>query len=422
MDQASLDRIRRKVEAGDRLTEPELNVLRGAARSQPGPTLRLAVAHALINVEENRSALTLLERLVGDFPRDLQAWLGLARALLALDRFGEAERALNAALALSPGDPEALKALALVAMRRGEFARARTWISDVLRRDPFDDEAKLIRAELESSDPAPDAGSNPPNPPDPDGASCVSVALRPEFTRTLLRMLKARGAQATARGGRLLLRPPGGEVARVDLASLYAGYLASGGAVEAEVRRIVDGLVEASSLPESAEVLLAKVLPVLRADAFAAQARGALHREGPAGLSIYYVLEDPELVRYVPSGTLSAKGLTLEQVDRAALEGLAGRSAPIQRLDLDGVVAVCGGDGHDAARLLLTPVREQIARELGPPPWRVDLGRREAAILCGADDVQACAALEALPASSDGLAGSFIIDPEGMLRRVDDAR
>ncbi|MGA9524476.1 MAG: tetratricopeptide repeat protein, partial [Myxococcaceae bacterium] len=136
MDQAFLDRIRRKVESGDRLSMRELDVLREAARSQPGPTLRLAVAHAMINAEENRSALTLLERLVGDFPRDLQSWLGLASALLALDRFVEAERALNAALALSPRDPEALKALALLAMRRGEHSRAREWIADVLRRDP----------------------------------------------------------------------------------------------------------------------------------------------------------------------------------------------------------------------------------------------------------------------------------------------
>ncbi len=198
VDDASLQVIRRKVEGGDRLNPRELETLREAARAQPGPTLRLAVAHALINAEENRSALTLLERLILDFPRDLQSWLGLARALLALGRNAEAERALNSALALSPRDPEALKALALIAMGRGEFARAREWIVDVLRRDPFDDEARLIRTELDAFDPP---GSEPPNPPAPEGEGCVSVALRPEFTRTLLRMLKARGVSAWRKMG-----------------------------------------------------------------------------------------------------------------------------------------------------------------------------------------------------------------------------
>jgi hypothetical protein len=41
VDHASLDRIRRKVESGERLTERELERLRDAARAQPGPTLRL---------------------------------------------------------------------------------------------------------------------------------------------------------------------------------------------------------------------------------------------------------------------------------------------------------------------------------------------------------------------------------------------
>src|SRR5690606_16591424 len=124
--------------------------------------------------------------LVRDFPRDLQCWLGLARAHVGLDRKGDAERALKEALALSPGDPEALKVLATLAMQRGEFARARQLVADVLRVDPFDDEARLLKTELESAHlPPPDTAQN--------------VALRPEFTRALLQALRARGVQAVAK-------------------------------------------------------------------------------------------------------------------------------------------------------------------------------------------------------------------------------
>ncbi len=144
-----------------------------------------------------------------------------------------------------------------------------------------------------------------------------------------------------------------------------------------------------------------------------------MNREGPAGLSVFYVIEDPELVRYLPSGAVHAKGLTLEQVDRAAFEGLERRPATIRALEQPGVVAVCAGDGHDAARVLLPSVRAQLARELGPAPWRVDLGRREAALLCRADDLVASASLDGLSQTPDGLPGRFILDPEGVLRRLD---
>ena len=82
------------------------------------------MAHALVNADAEREALPLLERLRRDFPEDLQVRLGLARALLGLERHGDAEAVLREALVLSPGDPEALKVLAVLALRRGEGPRA----------------------------------------------------------------------------------------------------------------------------------------------------------------------------------------------------------------------------------------------------------------------------------------------------------
>src|SRR3954464_6848540 len=145
-----LDRGRGKVERGEALAPGELSALERAAASSAGPTLRLAVAHALMNGGAEREALRLLEALARDFPRDLQTHLGHARALIGLERWAEGEGALQRALALSPEDPEAMKVLAVIALRRGERGRAAALVETVLRIDPFDGEARLIKEELEA--------------------------------------------------------------------------------------------------------------------------------------------------------------------------------------------------------------------------------------------------------------------------------
>src|SRR5687767_13724938 len=96
---SQLDRIQQKVHGGEPLTDEEFRALEDAARAQPGPVLRLAVAHAMMNAEKDREAWPLLERLTRDFPRDVQVWLGLSRAAFALDRPADAERALKQAVA-----------------------------------------------------------------------------------------------------------------------------------------------------------------------------------------------------------------------------------------------------------------------------------------------------------------------------------
>lgn len=421
VDDSELHRIRQKVEAGERLTDAELERLRAAAQFQPGPTLRLAVAHALINNGDERSARVLLERLVRDFPRELQCWLGLARAELLMERVPEGERALKEALALSPKDPEALKVLAMLAMRRSEIARARQLVADVLRADPFDAEARLLKEELEAAELPP---ASPPASP------TTAVALRPEFIRSLLQALRGRGLEAGYKGDALLLRPEGGEWVKVNLGSLYAGYLAQTEPLEEAVRGIADRLLAASmGMPGSADALLEHVLPVLRPAAFADVARGAAFREGPAGLCVFYVIEDPELVRYVPAGSLAARGIELEALDAAAFARLEARAVPLRPVQIvqgrliggdrgAKVQAICEEDGHDAARLLCASERVEIARALGEGPWRVDLGRREATLVCREADGDAVAQLESMPVEPDGIAGRFRLSAQGHLERI----
>lgn len=416
MEPNDLERLRRKVEAGETLSDAELAALRDAARDAPGPTLRLAVAHALVNADAEREALPLLETLRRDFPRDVQVRLGLARALLGLERTGDAEAALSEALVLNPGDPEALKVLAVLALRRGEVARARAYVADILQKDPFDSEARLLKAELEGVDIPP-----PPAPPP------QVQALRPEFTAALLAALHRAGVVCRRQGRDLLVKLASGEVGRVDVGSLYAAYRDGTQELSAYVAGLVERLRGLSGLALEAGMVERRVRPVLRPGGFEAQAVGALHRPGPAGLDVFYVLEDPELVHYVPEAALAQLGLSAEAVDARAWSNLELLPAPVRPVVLDegqvvlaesfsGLWAVAGGDGYDAARLLTAEQRRRLVLHAGEGPLRIHLGRREFALVCRESDVAACESLARLGRAPDGIDGLFRLVGDGLER------
>ncbi|WP_239014534.1 tetratricopeptide repeat protein [Archangium violaceum] len=414
MDPSSLEYIRRKVEAGEPLSDVELDVLRSAARDTPGPTLRLAVAHALMNADAEREALRLLESLRRDFPQDVQVRLGLARALLGLERPGDAEAVLREALALNPGDPEALKVLAVLALRRGEHGRARAYVGEVLEGDPLDGDARMLQAELEAADvpPAPEPRVQ---------------ALRSEFTAALLAALHRARVACRRQGKDLLVKLASGEVGRVDVASLYAAYHDGAQDLTVYVEGLVARLQGLSGLTGETRSLEARVRPVLRPAGFAAQAVGALHREGPAGLEVFYVLEDAEFVHYLPVASLGPAGLTGEAVDARAWRNLEADPAPVRPVVLDegqvvlaesfsGLWAVAGGDGYDAARLLTAEQRRRLVLHAGEVPLRVHLGRREFALVCRESDAPACESLSRLGSAPDGIPGLFRLADGGLER------
>jgi tetratricopeptide (TPR) repeat protein len=400
---AALEGIRRKVEAGDVLSPEELGELEAAARADAGPTLKLALAHAWMNAEENRRALELLNMLRRSFPRELQVVLGYGRALASLERYGDAERAMHDALELNPGDPEALKVLAILAMRRGEHARARELIAEVLTKDPLDGEAKLVREELDAAE-----LSGAPLP----------KASRAEFVDALLASLLDKGVRHLRRASELWVRSDDGGVARLDLRGLYAAYLEEGRDLSSAVEAIAGELSSAANLPKTRQDLLARVMPVLRPDGFVARAEAAVHREGPAGLRLFYVLDDPDLVRYVPQGALRTHDVSIEELDRAAWQNLearppqprpviVSRGEPRLAPEPFGLWAVCEGDGYDAPRLLTQIGRERLESAIGPGPFRVALGRRELVLVCLVLDASAVGQLASLKSAEDGIAGDF---------------
>ncbi|RKH50173.1 tetratricopeptide repeat protein [Corallococcus sp. AB050B] len=410
---AELERLRRKVEAGEVLGAAELEALRAEAARTPGPTLRLTLAHALVNADAEREALPLMQTLRRDFPKDLQVRLGLARALLGLERHREAEAELREALVLSPGDPEALKVLAVLALRQGEGARARAYVAEAVERDPFDAEAKLLRAELEAAD-------LPPLP------APEEQVLRPEFTAALTAALGRAGVGFRRQGRDLLVKLASGGVGRVDVGSLYAAYRDAPGTqgltahVEALASRL-GGL--------SVGVSLEALRPVLRPRGFVAGTQGALFRPGPAGLEVFYVLEDAEFVRYLPVSALKDAGLTAEAVDAAAWHNLELRPADVRPVVIDqgevrlaeafsGIWAVTGGDGHDGARLLTKAERRRLEAATGGGPLCVSLGRREVALLCRESDGESARRLAGLGHAPDGVPGAFVLDGDVLRSRT----
>src|SRR6185369_10187692 len=127
--------------------------------------------------------------------------------------------------------------------------------------------------------------------------------------------------------------------------------------------------------------------------------------EGPAGLWVFYVLEDPELVRYVPEKALETHLVSLDDLDAAAWKRLDAIPTPVRSIALEsgqlrlsasptGLFALAAADGHDAARML-TPKQQALVREAaGEGPLRVYLGLRELVLFCPDDGGATHAQLE----------------------------
>ena len=405
-----------KVEDGEALSDAELDALSTYARKDGGRVLRTAMAQALLERDAVQDAMAVLDALSRDFPHDVQVALARARAFVSQERYGEAEAPLLHALRLNPGDPEAIKALAVLAMRRGEMAKARALVNQVLRVDPFDGEAQQIQAEL-------DAGGEvlPPE----------SIPLLNDFTERLVKQLVAQSTPHLLQKDQLLVRMGKGGVGRLDLKSLYRGFLDGAKSLDTAVEILARELAERSlGIPAGRLPLLATVLPVLRDPSFLDRAVGAAHREGPAGLHVFFTLKDPELVRYIPEGVVRSHRLTLEELDAAAWKNLGVEPPQLRPIALEagtlrlsdastGLWAIAAGDGHDAARLLSPTHQKYLEDRLGQTPLRVYLGLRELVLLCRQDDAVNSEQLKGLEASADGIGGAFSY-AAGRLTRLDD--
>jgi tetratricopeptide (TPR) repeat protein len=409
-----LDRIQKKVEAGERLLEDEFEALKVAASRVGGPQLRTAVAQAMINADAVIDAVQVLEAVKRDFPTSVHVHLALARAAASQENWSDAEASLLDALRLQPDDPEVLTAMAVLAMRRGERTRARALVDDVLSRDPFHAEAQLLAGELRT----------------PSGVTALT-ATRESFVQGLLEQLKRQSTPHLVQKNQLLVRLSRKGIARLDLDSLYDDFVDSGRPLDEGVSSVGKEIAEkALALPGGRLQFLARVLPVLRDSSFLERAEGAVRREGPAGLWIFYAVEDPESVLYVPQGLLDAHRLGVEQLDTVAWKNLDSRPAEVRAIELEdgalrlsptptGLWCIAHGDGHDGARLLTTAHQAAMTKTAGDGPFRVYLGLRELVLFCDEFDGANSAKLEGLDAARDGIAGAWRMD-DGKLSQLDE--
>lgn len=410
----AVERIQKKVEAGERLEDAELEVLKQAATREGGPQLRTAVAQALLNADAVLEAVQVLEAVKRDFPTSVHVHLALGRAAISQERWSDAEVALLDALRLQPDDPEVLTALAVLAMRRGELARARALVDDVLSRDPLHAEAQLLATELRT----------------PSGVSAPRPS-KAEFTKALLAQLARQSTPHLVQKHQLLVRLSKKGIARLDLDALYEDFLDGGRGLDEGVASVGKEIAEkALALPGGRLQFLARVLPVLRDSSFLERAEGAVRREGPAGLWIFYAVEDPESVLYVPQGLLDVHRLGVDQLDAVAWKNLDGRPGEVRAIELEqgalrlsqtptGLWCIAHGDGHDGARLLTEGHQAAMERAAGKGPFRVYLGLRELVLFCQEGDARNAAKLEGLDAARDGIAGAWRLD-QGKLSQLNE--
>jgi hypothetical protein len=359
--------LQAKVLAGEPLTPKELAALETAADQSLGHAVRLTYAHALLNSDQDRAALQVLVRLARGFPSVRAIRLAQARALVGLERYREARPLLEAALREVPEDPEVLKALVVLDLREGAVDRARRRLAEALERDPLDEEAKALRAELDGAEPA-FAPSSP------------SAISRGELTRTLLRVLARRRIRARRDGDGLWIAHQG-RSARVSLEAVEDEFARRAVPLPAFAEEIAERLTgQALGLPPTRAELLAQVRPLLRRCELRGEAPQALWRAGPANLCWFYALEDERWSRLLPAASLDGYGVDPEEFHQAALAALESEPSPLEPLQARqaralGVPAsariLVRADGRDLARLVTATQRSLIEQALGTGPWWV---------------------------------------------------
>ena len=93
-------------------------------------------------------AVRKLELVLATRPDDVDAWLNLGLARLALGQLDDAEAAFNAVVSRTPGYADAHAGLARVAQRRGDLATARAEAAEAARLAPTDPELGLLARSL----------------------------------------------------------------------------------------------------------------------------------------------------------------------------------------------------------------------------------------------------------------------------------
>jgi rhomboid protease GluP len=147
-------RIGEQMVAGLRFVEPRaLREARARAMLQPDGAPLLGLFQTLERLGEGRGALAAAERMASQQGTDSDAAARVASALVSLGRIEEGCSRAGQALALSPGSPMALRAMANCELARGRRAEAVRLLEDAMKTAPENEGlAGRLEAVREKSD------------------------------------------------------------------------------------------------------------------------------------------------------------------------------------------------------------------------------------------------------------------------------
>lgn len=124
-----------------------------ALELRPGyPAARLNLGVALRRSGRTKEAVAAYQRLVSEQPRYVSAWHNLGIALEAIEDKAAAVQAYQHALEVNPSHLPSLRNLAQLEVELGQVADARVVLEDLLDREPTDQQARLLLAELRLRD------------------------------------------------------------------------------------------------------------------------------------------------------------------------------------------------------------------------------------------------------------------------------
>ncbi len=372
---------------GEALPHHQLAQLAENVNATPTDSNLLLLAHALVNANQPHDALAVLRRSIS-VSRDV--WLAQARALVLLERWSEAKKLLLLAQQQVPADPEVLKALAVVALREGQWAQVRRWLSLARAADPFDDDTKLLQQESDTLAAA------------EESASVRFKTLRAKIGAGLSRRRAAFCFDTEA----VWVRTNMDALVRLD-----APFLSLHQSVESALD---EALNLDSSVLASGELLMAKVWPALRPSGWVGFRAGAAKDLGPADLSIVYAVKLGSLMQWVTEAQAEKLQLrnALRQVAMDNLQRQVSLSGTPQSLligcaEAPGARLLAFQDGFDGARLL-TPTLGQSLEKCWPGQvLQVRFLEPQRVVMWPADDIETQQTLQHHTTPSEGYAADY---------------
>jgi hypothetical protein len=354
MDARVLQRLRRRVQRGERLSEAELRRLRTAADVEGSPALSIILGLALSNAGSDAEAISVLAS--AGRPGEPVVSLARARALVRAGRLEDADRVLADATAAHPRDVALRKARVLVALRRGDRAGAARTLGELRARAPADEEARALAEALA-------AGS---------GSSALEVLLD--------------GAWEWF-----------GKAGAWEHGGLRATWTPEDASTDGVLAHVLPVLADTA-----APGLLSREGPAGLAVTYLSD--GVALDAGVAPASLEAV--DQVAWRHLEEGVAEPRPVIVD------------RGQPRLSPEPLGLWALCEADGADGARLLTVQQRRRLFDVVGAGPYRVSLARPELALIAQLLDPSAVALLESVEPGAEGIRGRFALQPDGTLQRI----